>query len=157
MNLKLLFSTALLLAAAPLAAHHGWSSFDQDAPLYLEGQVKSVRWQNPHAEAVVEVGAGQKLPADLSGRSLPAQSQSVDGAAILKKVQPAAATGEWELEFAPLSRMQAWGLEQPLKAGDRIEVIGYASPKLANGRLMRVEYLFVNGKAYGLRSSPVSR
>jgi hypothetical protein len=157
MKIKSLIAATLVLTAAPLAAHHGWSSFDQDAPVYLEGPIKSVRWQNPHAEAVVEVAAGQKLPADLAARTLPAQSQSVDGAALMKKVQPATVAGEWELEFAPLSRMQAWGLEQPLKAGDRIEVVGYAAPKLGNGRLMRVEYLFVNGKAYALRSSPAGR
>jgi hypothetical protein len=49
--------------------------------------------------------------------------------------------------------MQTWGVKEP-KAGDRIEVIGYIAPKLAGGRLVRAEYLFVDDKAYGLRSSP---
>ena len=45
----------LAAAAAPLAAaaHHGWSSFDQDRPVYLEGRIKSVRWANPHAELLL--------------------------------------------------------------------------------------------------------
>jgi hypothetical protein len=43
------------------------------------------------------------------------------------------------------------------KPGDKIEAVGYTSPSLQGGKLMRVEYLFVNGKAYGLRSSPVNR
>jgi hypothetical protein len=30
--------------------------------------------------------------------------------------------------------------------------VGYTGPKL--GRLMRVEYLFIDGRAYALRSSP---
>lgn len=42
----------LLVAATawPLGAqaHHGWSSFDPDRPIYLEGTVRKVRWQNPH-------------------------------------------------------------------------------------------------------------
>jgi hypothetical protein len=42
-----------------------------------------------------------------------------------------------------------------LKAGERIEVVGYIAPKIGDGRLLRVEYLFSDGKAYGLRSSPV--
>jgi hypothetical protein len=144
-------------AGAPLAAlsHHGWSSFDQDRPVYLEGQIKSVRWANPHAEVVLVVDGGLKLPTDLARRSLPAQSQQVDGAAILAKTRlPEAAAGEWTVEFAPLTRMQAWGVREP-KAGNRIEVIGYVAPKIGDGRLLRVEYLFADGKAYGLRSSPV--
>ena len=144
-------------AATPLAAiaHHGWSSFDQDKPVYLEGRIKSVRWANPHAEVVLVVDGGLKLRADLARRSLPAQSQQVDGAAILAKTRlPEAAAGEWTVEFAPLSRMQAWGVREP-KSGERIEVIGYIAPKVGDGRLLRVEYLFADGKAYGLRSSPV--
>ena len=31
-------------------AHHGWSSFDQDKPIYLEGRADKVSWRNPHAE-----------------------------------------------------------------------------------------------------------
>lgn len=151
--------TLLLAAAAsPLAAsaHHGWSSFDQDKPVYLAGRVKSVRWANPHAELVIEVDGALQLPADLARRSLPAQSQNVDGAALLAKARlPEAAGGEWTIELAPLFRMNAWGAQEP-KAGERVELIGYIAPKIGAGRLIRVEYLFANGRVYGLRSSPVS-
>ncbi len=141
------------LLAAPVFAHHGWSSFNQDEPLYLSGTLTQVRWQNPHAEVMLRVDA-TKLPEGLATRKLPAQQQSVDAAGVLKKVQvPAKAAGVWEIEFAPLSRMQAWSVAQP-KVGDRIEVIGYG---LADGkRVLRVEYLFVDGKAYALRSSPAN-
>ena len=147
-----LISGALL--AAPALAHHGWSSFDQDKPLYLSGTLTQVRWQNPHTEVMLRVDA-TKLPEGMAARTVPAQQQSVDGPGILKKVQvPANAAGVWEVEFAPLSRMQAWGLSQPLKVGDRIEVIGYG---LADDkRVLRAEYLFINGKAYAFRSSPVN-
>jgi hypothetical protein len=144
---------AALAAAAPALAHHGWSSFNQDQPLYIEGRVKSVQWRNPHAEAVVTVDTGLKLPADLTQRKMPAQSQSVDGTAIVAKTQlPASAAGDWEVEFAPLSRMEAWKVA-PLKAGDRVELIGYGGVT-GKPKLMRVEYLIVNGQTYGLRSSP---
>jgi hypothetical protein len=143
---------ASLLLALPALAHHGWSSFNQDQPLYIEGRLKTVQWRNPHAEAVLTVDK-VTLPADLRQREFPAQSQNVDGAAIASKVQvPAEAAGDWEIEFAPLSRMQAWNVA-PLKAGDRIELIGYAGVP-GKPKLMRVEYLIVNGTAYGLRSSP---
>jgi len=143
------------LLATPVLAHHGWSSFDQDKPLYLSGTLTQVRWQNPHTEVMLRVDV-TKLPEGVASRTVPAQQQSVDGAGILKKVQvPANAAGVWEVEFAPLSRMQAWGLSQPLKVGDRIEVIGYGLAD-DNRRLLRAEYLFINGKAYAFRSSPVN-
>jgi hypothetical protein len=153
MQRRHLLAAALVVAAVPAVAHHGWSSFDQNAPLYLQGQLTSVRWTNPHAEGVLEVSKGLALPADFAKRSLPAQQQSVDAQAILSRAQvPAAAEGNWELEFAPLSRMNAWGVV-PLKVGDRIEVIGYVGVP-GKPKVMRVEYLIVNGTAYGLRSSP---
>jgi len=144
---------ALALGALPARAHHGWSSFDQQQPLYLEGRVRSVQWRNPHAGLVLEVGT-LALPADLSQRRLPAQAQSVDAAAILARVRlPAAPAGDWEIELAPLSRMEAWQIA-PLKAGDRVELIGYAGVP-GRPRLMRAEYLIVDGRAYGLRSAPL--
>ena len=143
------------LLAAPVLAHHGWSSFDQDKPLYLSGTLTQVRWQNPHTEVVLRVDA-TKLPEGIALRTVPTQQQSVDSAGILKKVQvPANAAGVWEVEFAPLSRMQAWGLSQPPKVGDRVEVIGYGLAD-ENKRVLRAEYLFINGKAYAFRSSPVN-
>ena len=157
MQPRVLFAAALAAALAVPAlsalAHHGWSSFNQEQPLYVEGRVKSVQWRNPHAEAVVEVAAGLKLPVDFAQRKLPPQQQPVDAAALLAKAQvPAAAAGDWEVEFAPLTRMEAWQVT-PLKAGDRIELIGYTGVP-GKPKLMRVEYLIVNGQAYGLRSSP---
>ncbi len=143
---------ATLLLAMPAFAHHGWSSFNQDQPLYIEGRLKSVQWRNPHAEAVLTVDK-VTLPANFAKRELPAQQQQVDGAAVLARTQaPADAAGDWEIEFAPLSRMQAWNVA-PLKAGDRVELIGYTGVP-GKPKLMRVEYLIVNGTAYGLRSSP---
>jgi Family of unknown function (DUF6152) len=148
-----LILAALAIGVAPAIAHHGWSSFDQDKPLYLAGTVKAVRWQNPHAELVISVPAGFVLPADIAARKLPTQSQSVDGSGIVRKsVVPPQAGGNWELELAPLSRITAWGIAEP-KPGDHVEAIGYA---LASGdkRLIRVEYLFAKGNIYGLRSGP---
>jgi hypothetical protein len=153
MNRRLFVAAACAAIAVPAVAHHGWSSFNQDQPLYVEGRIKSVKWSNPHAEAVIEVAADVKLPADLAARAMPAQVQSVDGAAVLKKTRvPAAAAGDWEVEFAPLSRMENWKVA-PLKTGDRVAVIGYTGVP-GKPKLMRVEYLLVNGAVYGLRSNP---
>jgi hypothetical protein len=49
-------AVSLALAAAPLYAHHAFSSeFDADKPLQLAGTVSKVEWVNPHAWIHVEV------------------------------------------------------------------------------------------------------
>lgn len=146
----------LLALAAPAfaRAHHGWSSFDQERPLYLEGRVVSSRWQNPHAELVLEVPAQLKLPADLQQRQLPAQASPVDGKALLARAQvPRRRDRRWEIELAPLTRLEAWKVAQ-IKAGDQVAMLGYTFQDEKGSPVLRVEYLFVDGKAYGLRSSP---
>jgi hypothetical protein len=135
-------------------AHHGWSSFDQERPIYLEGKVIRSRWQNPHAELVIEVPAGLKVPADLGKRAVPAQSAGVDGAGLLAKAAvPKRMDRQWELELAPLTRMSAWKVAE-IKPGAAVSAVGFTLTGEQGAAVMRVEYLFVDGQAYGLRSSP---
>jgi hypothetical protein len=142
------------VAAAPAFAHHGWSSFDQGRPIYLEGKVLKSAWRNPHAELQLQVSADLKLPADLKARALPAQSANVDGAALLANAQvPKRKDAVWEVELAPLTRMQAWGVPE-IKVGDSVALVGFTFAEEKGDAIVRVEYLFVGGKAYGLRSSP---
>ena len=136
MNRRLLLAGAVLAALRPAWAHHGWSSFDQTRPLYLEGRAVGVAWRNPHVEFELELPAEPKLPADLAMRPLPAQSAPVDGAALLK-----AAT----LQPVPTFR---WRFR-----GDGVLGFTFAGEK--GEAILRGEYVFVGGKAYGLRSSPV--
>lgn len=151
-HVLMLGSAALLPGLA--RAHHGWSSFDQDKPLYLEGKVDSVAWRNPHAELKLRVGAGLQLPADLARRAVPAQSAGVDAARILGTARlPTRKDAVWEVELAPLTRMQAWGVAE-IKPGQTVAVVGYTFSAEKGEAVLRVEYLFVDGKAYGLRSSP---
>ena len=144
-----------LALALPAWAHHGWSSFDQGRPLYLEGKAVKVAWRNPHAELTLELPAeGMKLPADLASRSLPAQAAPVDGAALLRTAQlPTRKDRRWEIELAPLSRMQAWGIPE-IRFGDTVALLGFTFGGEKGEAVLRVEYLFLGGKTYGLRSSP---
>jgi hypothetical protein len=139
----------------PARAHHGWSSFDQGRPLYLEGKAVKVAWRNPHAELVLELpGEGLKLPADLASRSVPAQAAPVDGPALLKAAQlPTRKDRRWDIELAPLPRMQAWGVPE-IKVGDPLALLGFTFTGEKGDAVLRVEYLFLGGKTYGLRSSP---
>lgn len=153
----LLIASFGLAAGAAARAHHGWSGFDTAKPIYLEGRVAAARWSNPHAELELEPMPGLKLPADLAQRQLPAQQSSVDTAALLGSTRlPEVQAARWTIELAPLTRMQAWQVT-PLKAGDTVAMIGYGKPAGQGGSgapVMRVEYLFAEGKAYGLRSLP---
>ncbi|MCI1190723.1 DUF6152 family protein [Calidifontimicrobium sp. SYSU G02091] len=140
---------------APVAlAHHGWSSFDQNRPIYLSGRAASVSWRNPHVEFDLELDADLKLPADLASRALPAQTAPVDGPALLKAAQlPTRRDRRWHVELAPLFRMNAWGVPE-LKTGDAVELLGFTFAGERGDAVLRAEYLWVGGKAYGLRSSP---
>ncbi len=138
----------------PGLAHHGWSSFDQDRPIYLEGKVVKSVWQNPHVELEIDVPVGLKVPADLARRSLPVQTAPVDGKTLLAKaVVPTRQDKRWEIELAPLGRMQAWNVAE-IKPGDSVAMLGFTFTGEKGAAVMRVEYLFVAGKTYALRSSP---
>ena len=73
--------------ALPAAAHHGWSSFDTESPLLLEGTVAQVSWRNPHVELVLNVTGPARLPEDITSLPLPRQSAEVDGTALLAKTR----------------------------------------------------------------------
>jgi hypothetical protein len=147
----------LAAAALPLAAraHHGWSSFDLARPLWLEGRAANVVWRNPHVEFDLEVAAELKLPSDLAQRSVPPQSASVDGPGLLKAATlPTRRDKRWHIELAPLSRVEAWKVPE-VKNGDLVSMLGFAFAGEKGDAVLRVEYLWVGGKAYGMRSSPV--
>lgn len=149
-----LFVAGLAGTALPAFAHHGWSSFDQQRPLYLEGKAAKVAWRNPHAELELELDPALKLPADLATRALPAQSAPVDGPALLKAATlPTRKDRRWTVELAPLTRMDAWKVAE-IKAGDTIGVLGFTFAGEKGDAVLRAEYLFAGGKVYGLRSSP---
>jgi hypothetical protein len=134
-------------------AHHGWSSFDQERPLFLQGRVVAVKWQNPHAELVLEIPPNYRLPADLASLPVPSQSATVDGKALLgRAAAPTRQDRRWTIELSPLTRLEAWKLA-PVQMGATIGVLGYAL-KDEKEALVRAEYLYVDGRAYGLRPSP---
>jgi hypothetical protein len=144
------------IAATPFVAraHHGWSSFDQGRPIWLEGRAAKVAWRNPHAEMELELPADHRLPADLAQRAVPPQSAGVDGAALLKAAQlPTRKDRRWQIELAPLSRMQAWKVPE-IKVGDAVGVLGFTFAAEQGEPILRAEYLFLGGKVFGLRSSP---
>lgn len=135
-------------------AHHGWSSFDQERPLYLEGRAVEVMWRNPHAELVLELPDTLRLPSDLAQRPLPVQSAGVDGPALLgRTVLPVRRDKRWRVELAPLFRLGQWQMPE-IAPGTALAVVGFGLRGEQGAALLRAEYVFVGGKTYGLRSSP---
>ena len=158
MNRRQLLAASLAVAPITLIArrafaHHGWSSFDEARPIYIEGRVKSVKWQNPHAELVVTMSADAAVPADLATRKMPAQSNRVDAAKILAAAVAPKRRGDWTLELSPMIRINAWKIPQP-KVGDTLAAIGYTFKDEKGEAFSRLEYLLIGTQAYGLRSNP---
>lgn len=143
------------LLSPAVRAHHGWSSFDQTRPLYLEGRTLQVRWRNPHVELELELASPLSLPGDLAGRPVPPQAAPVDGRALLAAATlPRRTDRRWWVELAPLPRVEAWKIPQ-IRPGDRLAVLGFTFAEEKGAAVLRAEYLFVGTAVYGLRSSPV--
>jgi hypothetical protein len=49
MTMRKLALAALLLAAPPALAHHGWGSYDASKPFTITAPVEKLEWANPHA------------------------------------------------------------------------------------------------------------
>ncbi|TAG25826.1 MAG: hypothetical protein EAZ37_11270 [Burkholderiales bacterium] len=149
-----LIAVSTLSSSWAAHAHHGWSSFDLDRPIYLEGKAAKVKWQNPHTELMLEIPAGMKLPADLATRSIPAQTAPVDAPALLKKASlPKRTDKAWEIELAPLARMEAWKVPE-IKNGQSLALLGFTFKDEKGSPIVRAEFLWLDGKSYALRSSP---
>ena len=150
---RLLFISTLAFSGGAAFAHHGWSSFDETKPIYVEGVVKSVKWQNPHAEFTLEVN-GAAPPAALTRFAVPKQSANVDAVMILGTAKaPMRKDKVWAIELAPMTRMDAWKVA-PVKVGEKISVVGYTFKDEKGEAILRVEFLIGNGKVTPLRSSP---
>lgn len=67
---------AASLIALPAAAHHGWSSYENDKPVTLTGTVVEAAYTYPHATIKLESGGKTWLavlapPSRMSARGLP--------------------------------------------------------------------------------------
>jgi hypothetical protein len=144
----------LMLGGGVARAHHGWSSFDQNRPIFLSGRAREVKWRNPHAELILELDAPLALPADLALRQIPAQTAGIDGPALLKRtILPTRRDPRWEIELAPISRMNLWKVPQ-IQDGQQLSLVGFTFTGEQGSALLRAEYLFLGNQIYGLRSSP---
>jgi hypothetical protein len=143
----------LILAPALARAHHGWSRFDETKPIYLEGTIKTVKWQDPHAEVTMEINHAAP-PAGLASLASPKQQANVDAKTVLgRAVTPTRKDKLWEVEFAPIFRMGAWKTTEP-KPGDKLAVVGYTFADEKGSATLRVEFWIQADRAVPMRSMP---
>ena len=110
--LALLVVVGIALVAAPALAHHSRAMFDMGKNMTLRGVVEEYRWQNPHSQLVVKVGAGA---ADRS------------------------TVGTWTVEASSISVMTSGGwTPRTYRFGDPITVV--AHPNKAGSKLVLLFY-----------------
>jgi hypothetical protein len=151
---RIILSLPALAAAPQLFAHHGWSSFDESKPIYLQGVIKSVKWQNPHAELVLDITRNATVPVELPKAPIPRQTATVDAPSVLTRATvPSRKDSAWTIELAPLTRLEAWKVE-PLKVGDKVSVVGYTFKEEKGEPILRAEFLIRDSSVTPLRSGP---
>jgi len=92
-------AAAVVSATATTIAHHSRAMFDVARNITFRGVVKEYRWQNPHSQIVITVGAGAADPSTV---------------------------GTWTVEASAISLMTARGwTPQTYKFGDPITVVAH--------------------------------
>ena len=133
MKMKLaILATMLFLTfdVLPALAHHGWAYFDTSRVFYLEGEVVSVRWGNPHPEVVLRPVSTSSVP-DLSAVKMPEADsgllRTMPALPVPPNIQPLQTdTANFLIVLGPPSRLADWGMvESDATAGRRLKMIGY--------------------------------
>jgi hypothetical protein len=101
---SVLLASSLVLAAAPLSAHHSFAAqYDASKPVTLTGVVTKVEWTNPHARFYINV-------------------QAADGTVT-----------HWNLELASPNYLKRAGWSSTsLKEGDEVTIEGSLARSGAN-------------------------
>src|SRR5690606_24368782 len=82
------------------------------------------------------------------------QTAPVDGKALLAKATlPTRRDPVWEIELAPMTRMQAWQVPE-IKPGTALSVVGFTLREEKGEPVVRVEYLFVAGASTACVPAP---
>ena len=121
------------VAVLPAAAHHGWSSYEADKPVTVNGEILSASYENPHVTVTVK------------GEILSAKYENPHATITVKGEDKV-----WTVTLAPTSRMISRGATKELvAAGKQISAYGYASR--AEKDEMRAERITIDGKTVEMR------
>lgn len=135
-------------------AEHGWQPYDKLPPLYLEGEVTTIIWADPHPYLELAHKARARLPADLRLRPIPRTRDDARVAQLLAQARvPPAQERLWRVELPSLAQLSRWGAPRP-KINQVISVIGFAGPPLKDTPTISAELMFVGERAFPLRTEP---
>jgi hypothetical protein len=109
--LSVIVTTGVLLVVAhPSLAHHSRVMFDMTQNVTYRGVVKEYRWQNPHSDIVITVGADAKDPSTV---------------------------GTWDIEASSINIMISQGWDRmSYKPGDPITVVAHPMKNGSKGALL---------------------
>jgi hypothetical protein len=118
----LAFLTSVVVAQSS-TAHHGFDGrYDTSRPIYLEGTVRSARWQAPHSIVELDLPKTLMIPSNLG------QARNIDRLekrTLQTLVVPQKLLGTTQrLEFPPVGSMVN-PLRNRLRSGNRMAAIAY--------------------------------
>ena len=139
---------AALGLVVPASAHHGWGFYNTDTPMLLSGTLVEVNYSNPHPEVTIEIADGATL--DPASLPVPAELAELGFADVIVNARPAPA-GRWTLDFAPISRLNRWGMPREPRVGDTMQAVAF--PSCAEEGVMRPNLIVLDG--VGVRQQSV--
>jgi hypothetical protein len=116
---------ATAFIGSPAYAHHGWPSFDTENLLYISGSVSSDGiWGNPHS--YFDITLDTSLPADAPDLPLPVDLQHPeDSVRVHAALAYTGSRSSLQIVIAPPAWTGPWGLDRPLRIGERFQAVGY--------------------------------
>ena len=150
-----LLVAALADPLTPAYAHHGWSGFDQDRPLYppRARRARSRGATRTRSSTSSFLPISRCRPTCRGVRCRRSRRASTARGCSPTRACRRARTALWTSGSAPLTRMEQWKVSE-IRNGEPIEVLGYTTTGEKGDPVLRAEYLFAGGHADGLRSSP---
>lgn len=154
MNRRELGATALLLLPEHARAHHPWRPYEGAPPLYLEGNVNTLLWNDPHPHLRLVHRPAARLPTDLRERAVLPHRDPRRTSELLERAVVPLFERAWRVELPTLAKLLDWGVQRP-KIGDTVGVIGSPGPDVEGTATVHALILFVDGRGYPLASERV--
>ncbi|SOZ18438.1 Conserved Hypothetical protein, putative exported protein [Cupriavidus taiwanensis] len=82
----ILGAAALVMAAVPALAHHGWSTYDETKPMTLTGKIVESHYENPHAHIRIDAGGKRWLAVLAPVSRMEARGATSDKVAVGREV-----------------------------------------------------------------------